>query len=156
MHLLISPQEVTNAKITVIVCVKRHHTRIFPVVGGDKHGNVPPGTVVENGNGTDIFLVSHVGLQGTVRPTHYIVLFDENNLSVDQFQSVCNNLCYGYGRATVAVSMVPPVYYAHLACERSRQHVRHDALGKSTLMQVQENLKYSMVRFRNRGAAPYG
>lgn len=99
-------KRVTKAKITVIVCVKRHHTRIFPVLPTrDKNGNVVPGTVIENGSGKDIFLIAHVALQGTVRPTHYIVLYDENNLSVDEFQGLCNNLCYGYGRATVAVSM---------------------------------------------------
>lgn len=139
--------EVTGkAKVTVIVCVKRHHTRLFPLIAnhGDRLGNVPPGTVVENGNGRDIFLVSHAGLQGTVRPTHYVVLYDENKISVEEFQGLCNNLCYGYGRATVAVSLVPPVYYAHLACERARQHVRHEATG-SVLLQVQGNLKYSMV-----------
>lgn len=73
-----------------------------------------------------------------------MVLYDENNIPVDQFQGLCNNLCYGYGRATVAVSLVPPVYYAHLACERARQHVRHGKSG-SVLVQVQTNLKYSMV-----------
>lgn len=79
-----------------------------------------------------------------MRPTHYVVLYDENNIPVDEFQGLCNNLCYGYGRATVAVSLVPPVYYAHLACERARQHVKHGTTG-SVLLQVQASLKYSMV-----------
>ncbi|KAL7268541.1 hypothetical protein RUND412_008830 [Rhizina undulata] len=134
----------THAKITVVICAKRHHTRFFPTHGGDKNGNVLPGTVVENGHGKDIFLVAHPGLQGTVRPTHYAVLYDENDLSPDTFQRLCNNLCYGYGRATTAVSVVPPVYYAKQACDRARQHVRHSGDGHSQLVQVASKLKYSM------------
>lgn len=43
-----------NPKITVVVCVKRHHTRMFPTERGDKLGNVLPGTVVENSPNNDI------------------------------------------------------------------------------------------------------
>ncbi|KAL2340455.1 hypothetical protein Fmac_008395 [Flemingia macrophylla] len=33
-------------------------------------------------------------LQGTSRPAHYHVLWDENNFTVDEIQSLTNNLCY--------------------------------------------------------------
>jgi eukaryotic translation initiation factor 2C len=32
--------------------------------------------------------------QGTSRPAHYHVLFDENQFSADELQSLTNNLCY--------------------------------------------------------------
>ena len=32
-------------------------------------------------------------------------------------------LCYSFGRATKAVSIVAPVYYADLACDRARRHL---------------------------------
>lgn len=35
-----------------------------------------------------------VVLQGTSRPAHYHVLWDENNFSADGLQSLTNNLCY--------------------------------------------------------------
>lgn len=35
-------------------------------------------------------------LQGTSRPAHYHVLWDENNFSADSLQSLTNNLCYTY------------------------------------------------------------
>lgn len=44
----------SRPKITAIVCVKRHHTRMFPTERGDKLGNVLPGTVVENSIQKDI------------------------------------------------------------------------------------------------------
>lgn len=33
-------------------------------------------------------------VQGTSRPAHYHVLWDENNFSADEMQSLTNNLCY--------------------------------------------------------------
>ncbi|PUU78786.1 Piwi domain-domain-containing protein [Tuber borchii] len=95
--------------------VQRHHNRFFPLDKGDKNGNIAVGTMVENGHGKDIFMVSHAGLQGTVHPTHYMMLHDENILTAVDFQRICNNVCYAYGRATVSVSIAPPVYHANLA-----------------------------------------
>ncbi|RPB09618.1 Piwi-domain-containing protein [Morchella conica CCBAS932] len=145
-------KKLTNAPITVVLCIKRHHTRFFPGPGenGDRMGNIFPGTVVENGNGKDIFLVAHIALKGTVRPTRYVAVYDDNKLSAGQFQELCHNLCYGYGRATMAVSMVPPVYYARLACERARLHMENNVKlddgspGMSTLPQTHRNIQYSM------------
>lgn len=131
-------------KITVVVCVKRHHTRMFPTEKGDRLGNVLPGTVIENSNARDIFLVAHAGLQGTVRPTQYAMLMDENNLSADDFQRLTNNICSSYARATRAVSLVPAVYYADQACERARLHLREGPAGKRVLGQVNESLKFCM------------
>lgn len=138
------PEFLPKCLVTVIICAKRHHTRLFPTGygEGDQNGNVLPGTVVENrADGQDIFLVPHVGLQGTVRPTRYISIHDENNLSPDNFQRICNNLSYSYARATCAVSTIPAVYYAGLACSRAKDHLNAD--GK--LQQVNGRLQWSMV-----------
>ncbi|KAI9798769.1 MAG: hypothetical protein M1833_004599 [Piccolia ochrophora] len=125
-------------KLTVVVCVKRHHTRLFPTERGDRLGNVLPGTVVENSTKNDICL------QGTVRPTRYAVLMDENKLSADDFQRICNNICWAYGRATTAVSVVPPVYYADQACERAKLHVYEGNSGDKVLGEVHNDLRYTM------------
>lgn len=55
-----------------------------------------------------------------MRPTHYVVVYDQNNLSADQIQTGVHHASYLYARATKAVSLVPPAYYADLACERAR------------------------------------
>ncbi|KAI8371592.1 Piwi domain-containing protein [Radiomyces spectabilis] len=116
--------------ITFVVVQKRHHARFFPVEqrDADRTGNCMPGTVVDTGIvhpfEFDFYLQSHAGLQGTSRPTHYHVLRDENGFTADALQELTYRLCYIYGRATRAVSIVPPAYYADLVAARARFHRR--------------------------------
>ncbi|KHN15131.1 Protein argonaute PNH1 [Glycine soja] len=115
--------------VTFVVVQKRHHTRLFSNNhddrnSTDKSGNILPGTVVDSKichpTEFDFYLCSHAGIQGTSRPAHYHVLWDENNFTADEIQSLTNNLCYTYARCTRSVSVVPPAYYAHLAAYRAR------------------------------------
>ena len=114
---------------------KRHQTRLFveDPRDGDRSGNVPAGTVVDSDichpREHDFFLVSHAGLQGTSRPVHYHVLLDESNLGADALQRMAWYLCHLFVRCIRSVSLVPPVYYAHLAAFRAR--VYHTAAGGS-------------------------
>ncbi|EKM56707.1 uncharacterized protein PHACADRAFT_141577 [Phanerochaete carnosa HHB-10118-sp] len=113
-------------KLTIVICGKRHHTRFFPTdaqsAAGD--GNPRPGTVVDRGVTAvyefDFFLQAHGGLQGTTRPTHYYVVHDEIGFAADQLQTLTNDVSFLFARATKAVSLVSPAYYADLACERGR------------------------------------
>ena len=68
-------------------------------------------------------------MQGTSRPAHYHVLWDENDFNSDDLQGLVYNLCYTYARCTRSVSVVPPAYYAHLAAYRARLYL--DSLGGS-------------------------
>ncbi|MCJ1420408.1 hypothetical protein MMC32_006765 [Xylographa parallela] len=132
-----------KVKITIINCVKRHHTRLFPQSErGDKLGNVLPGTLVVNGK-KDFFLVSQSALQGTVRPCHYTVLLDENDLSSDDIHRLTLNGTFSYGRATRSVSIHPAVYYADQVAERAKLHVRATEDG-AELKDVHDDLKYTM------------
>ncbi|KAL0457143.1 UNVERIFIED_CONTAM: protein argonaute 10 [Sesamum latifolium] len=119
----------------IIVVQKRHHTRLFAnnhrdKSSTDKSGNILPGTVVDSKichpTEFDFYLCSHAGIQGTSRPAHYHVLWDENNFTADGIQSLTNNLCYTYARCTRSVSVVPPAYYAHLAAFRARFYMEPD------------------------------
>lgn len=60
----------------------------------------------------DFFLQAHAGLQGTTRPTHYTVVHDDNAFKSDQLQGLTYGMAYLFARATKAVSLVPPAYYA--------------------------------------------
>lgn len=122
--------------VTFVVVQKRHHTRLFPNNHNDKRmtdpsGNILPGTVVDSKichpTEFDFYLCSHAGIQGTSRPAHYHVLWDENNFTADGLQLLTNNLCYTYARCTRSVSIVPPAYYAHLAAFRARFYMEPES-----------------------------
>nr|GLL33985.1 protein argonaute 5 isoform X2 [Ipomoea trifida] len=118
--------------VTFVVVQKRHHTRLFPANNRmtDRSGNILPGTVVDtqicHPTEFDFYLCSHAGIQGTSRPAHYHVLFDENRFTADALQNLTNCLCYTYARCTKSVSIVPPAYYAHLAAFRARYYVEDE------------------------------
>ncbi|KAJ3192042.1 hypothetical protein HK101_007147 [Irineochytrium annulatum] len=123
--------------ITYIVVQKRHHVRLFPLSSNasDRSGNVLPGTVIDSHithpSWFDFFLNSHAGIQGTSRPAHYTVIYDENSFSPNVLQTYTFNLCYEYAKATRSVSVCPPAYYAHLAAKRAALHFAGDDFDQS-------------------------
>jgi hypothetical protein len=56
------------------------------------------------------------------------VLYDEvfrakfGEKAADKLEELTHSMCYAYGRATKAVSICPPAYYADLICTRARVH----------------------------------
>jgi len=121
-----------NPKITVVVVGKRHHYRFCPQNPNDrnqadpKSGNCPAGMVVDqvitHPVDFDYFLLSHGGLIGTSRPSHYSVIHDENKFNADSLQLLSFSLCHIFARATRSVSIPAPVYYAHLVSKRAKNH----------------------------------
>lgn len=116
-----------SPKLSIVICGKRHHARFYPTTEGNadnKNGNTKPGTVVDKGVTSvldyDFYLQAHMGLQGTVRPTHYVVIYDENGLDPNTIQQGVHVFSYMYGRATKAVSLCPAAYYADVVCEQAR------------------------------------
>ncbi|KAF8866718.1 QDE2 protein [Acephala macrosclerotiorum] len=123
-------------KISIIVCGKRHHTRFYPTseANADRSSNCEPGTVVDRGvtevRNWDFFLQPHACLQGTARSCHYYVVLDEifrgravkppQKNAADALEELTHNMCHLFGRATKAVSLCPPAYYADLLCTRLR------------------------------------
>ncbi|EMD38649.1 hypothetical protein CERSUDRAFT_113827 [Gelatoporia subvermispora B] len=113
----------SSPKITYIVVTKRHHVRFFPKEGNrnvSNSENCLPGLVVDKNITSpvyfDYFLQSHDALHGTARPSHYTVLFDENEMSADDLQELSFALCHVYASATSAVSIPAPIYYADKVC----------------------------------------
>ncbi|KAK4018333.1 protein argonaute-2-like isoform X4 [Daphnia pulex] len=128
--------------ITFIVVQKRHHTRLFCADKKEqsgKSGNIPAGTTVDAGithpTEFDFYLCSHQGIQGTSRPSHYHVLWDDNHFDADELQCLTYQLCHTYVRCTRSVSIPAPAYYAHLVAFRARYHLvekEHDS-GEGSL-----------------------
>ncbi|XP_065302386.1 protein argonaute-2-like isoform X1 [Dermacentor albipictus] len=126
----LSPNETYEPALTFIVVQKRHHTRFMPASDRDGVGkcrNVPPGTtvdsVVTHPLDFDFFLCSHFGIQGTSKPSHYYIVWDDSNFSADDLQKLSYYLCHTYARCARSVSIPAPVYYAHLAAYRAKNHV---------------------------------
>ncbi|KAH6633014.1 Piwi domain-containing protein [Boeremia exigua] len=143
-----------HPKISIVIVGKRHHTRFYPTKIEDtdgKTGNPMPGTVVDRGvTGEklfDFFLLAHQGLQGTSKPAHYVVIKDDIKLGADQLQSLTHSLCYTFARATRAVSICPPAYYADLLCERGRSYLHSVLKGDG-------NTNFDDTQWRKDVAAP--
>ncbi|KAH8117266.1 Piwi-domain-containing protein [Phellopilus nigrolimitatus] len=120
-----------RAKLTFIVVGKRHHIRFMPKrpMEGDRSGNAPAGLVVDEHITApglfDFYLQSHAGLLGTSRPSHYIVVKDENEFDADRLQGFSFTLCHTYARATRSVSIPAPCYCEiifQIACARADYH----------------------------------
>ncbi|KAK7034495.1 hypothetical protein VNI00_012342 [Paramarasmius palmivorus] len=128
-----------NPLLTIVICGKRHHTRFYPTSAenADDKGNPKAGTVVDRGvtavYNFDFFLQAHGGLQGTTKPTHYYVVHDDMKLDADRLQKLTNDVSYMFARATKAVSLVSPAYYADLACERGRCYIHKLLQGITTV-----------------------
>jgi len=148
-------QENYEPKITYIVVQKRHHTRFFPMDRNQyRNGNALAGTVVDQGinhpTEGDFYLLSHEGIQGTSRPCHYHVLWDDVKMTADELELLAYYLCHLYTRCTRSVSYPAPTYYSHLAADRARKH--HDQLlernmGREKAKQVMESADTKMMYF---------
>ncbi|MGH0167140.1 UNVERIFIED_CONTAM: hypothetical protein FKN15_078021 [Acipenser sinensis] len=84
-----------------------------------------------------------VNSQGTSRPSHYHVLWDDNCFTADELQLLTYQLCHTYVRCTRSVSIPAPAYYARLVAFRARYHLvdkDHDS-GEGSHISGQSNVR---------------
>ncbi|GJY17247.1 argonaute 2-like protein, partial [Tanacetum coccineum] len=72
------------------------------------------------------------------------VIWDENGFSSDEMQKLIYHLSYLFARCSKPVSLVPPVYYAHLAAYRGQMLQEVAWLTQSSAVKVADFLKDSM------------
>lgn len=115
-------------KITVIIVQKRINTKIFHAQGRDNLENPPPGTVVDHSctrrTLKDFFLVSQHVRQGTVTPSHYIVLRNDNNTKVDHIQRLSYKLCHLYYNWPGTIRVPAVCQYAHRIAYLTGMHLQ--------------------------------
>lgn len=103
-------------KLSVVIVQKRINTRLFSKVRS-RLENPPPGTILDNTitrrNWYDFFLVSQNVRQGTVSPTHYIVISDGANMKTDHMQRLTYKLCHLYYNWPGTIRVPAPCQYAH-------------------------------------------
>ena len=142
-------------KVTIIVVGKRHTTRFYPTSEEDmdpKSLNTRPGTAVDRhvtGYGErvwDFFLQPHKALQGTAKPMHCIVIKNENGYGIE-LERMTHSLCYLWHRATKAVSIPPPAYYADKLAERGRVFL-HDLFNEELSETASSGSTASQLEFK--------
>ncbi|EXJ61105.1 hypothetical protein A1O7_05258 [Cladophialophora yegresii CBS 114405] len=133
-------------RLAIIIVGKRHNTRFYapnPAAGGQVQ-NPKCGTVVDRGvteaRHWDFFMQAHTPLQGTARPAHYYVVYDDIfrgyqkhqestadgspfRSAADALEDLTHSMSYTFGRATTAVSICPPAYHADFVCDRARLYL---------------------------------
>jgi len=116
-----------------IVVQKRINTRIFHRQGKQLN-NPPPGSVLDHTvtrrEWYDFFLVSqHVG-QGTVSPTHYVVVNDSLGLPVDAVQRIAYKLTHMYFNWPGTVRVPAACQYAHKLAYQVGEHLHKEPSRK--------------------------
>ncbi|XP_047548226.1 piwi-like protein 4 isoform X3 [Lutra lutra] len=106
----------TSAKLSVIVVRKKCTPRFFTEMNRSVQ-NPPLGTVVDSEatrpEWYDFYLISQAASQGTVTPTHYNVIYDDNGLKPDHMQRLTFKLCHLYYNWPGLISIPAPCQYAH-------------------------------------------
>ncbi|XP_029162775.1 piwi-like protein Ago3 [Nylanderia fulva] len=105
-------------QLSVVIVQKRINTRLFIRDRGNRNlENPAAGTVVDSfitrRNYCDFFLVPQSVRQGTVTPTHYIILHDTTNMEVDHMQRLTYKLCHLYYNWPGTIRVPAPCQYAH-------------------------------------------
>nr|BAI67940.1 DjPiwiC [Dugesia japonica] len=101
------------------VVQKRINTRLYVSDPKNKGqvNNPNPGTIVDHtvtrANLYDFFLVSQSVRQGTVTPTHYVVLCDNSRYTPHQVQLMAYKTCHIYYNWPGTVRVPAPCMYAH-------------------------------------------
>ncbi|TGO86607.1 hypothetical protein BPOR_0290g00070 [Botrytis porri] len=117
-------------KLTLIVAIKRHHARFYPLtlVKGDP--NLNAGTIIDSvvvtPNHFSFYLQSHCSPLGTARSTQYVVIYDDLDYKKNpkDIMNITNKLCYTGSRASKALSVCTPARYADMLCDRVRCYLK--------------------------------
>nr|XP_033803393.1 piwi-like protein 4 isoform X3 [Geotrypetes seraphini] len=105
-----------SPKLSVIVVRKKCIPRFFLEANRELQ-NPPLGTVVDSEatrpEWYDFYLISQVARQGTVNPTYYNVVYDDNGLKPDHMQRLTYKMCHLYYNWPGVIRVPAPCQYAH-------------------------------------------
>ncbi|VTJ75078.1 Hypothetical predicted protein [Marmota monax] len=107
---------VPSCRLSVIVVRKKCMPRFFTEMNHTVQ-NPPLGTVVDaeatRPKWYDFYLISQTACRGTVSPTYYNVIYDDNCLKPDHMQRLTFKLCHLYYNWQGLISIPAPCQYAH-------------------------------------------
>nr|XP_017199343.2 piwi-like protein 4 [Oryctolagus cuniculus] len=106
----------SNTRLSVVVVRKRCMPRFFTERNHTLQ-NPPLGTVVDSEatrhEWYDFYLISQTACRGTVNPTYYNVIYDDNGLKPDHMQRLTFKMCHLYYNWQGLISIPAPCQYAH-------------------------------------------
>ncbi|TKR60853.1 hypothetical protein L596_028038 [Steinernema carpocapsae] len=119
----------------IIVIVQRNSGyRLIPTQDNDFRGNdaivqnVLPGTcaeVIGEGGRKEFILVPHQAIQGTAKPSKYVLIYDEAKcITLSELETLTNTLCYSHGIVTSPVSCPSILYQAGDLAKRAINNYR--------------------------------
>jgi len=114
-----------------VVVQKRINTRIFSALRGTFE-NPNPGTIVDHTitryKFKDFFLVPQSVTQGTVTPTHFVIIEESNStlMNADNLQKLSYKMTHMYYNWPGTVRVPAPCQYAHKLVELVGEHIRID------------------------------
>lgn len=115
-----------DTKLCYVVVQKRINTRIF-AQGQQGPVNPSPGTVVDDvitrRHLFDFYLIPQSVGQGTVTPTHYIVVANTAGIKPDHLQKLAYKLCHLYYNWSGTIRVPAPCQYAHKLAYLVGQHI---------------------------------
>jgi eukaryotic translation initiation factor 2C len=118
-----------TTKISIIVCQKKHNTRIAYEENHGSFINACPGVCIDSSGDSEsiasatfneFYLNSHTAIQGTAKATKYSLLYDEIGFKMSELELLTYWSCYLYARCNKSVSLATPAYYAHWASRRAK------------------------------------
>jgi len=127
-----------DSKISIVICQKRHNTRLVYEEARNKYINCCPGLCVDSSGGdmsiasatlNEFYLISHTAIQGTAKPCKYSLIYDEIGIKVSELELLTYWTCYLYARCNKSVSLATPAYYAHWASRRAHTLIAAGATG---------------------------
>jgi len=122
-----------NPKLSVIIVSKRINVRFFSAAQRQLT-NPPPGTVLDHvatkHDYPDFFLVSQHVRQGTVSPTHYIVISGSEYMKPDHVQRLSYKMTHMYYNWPGTVRVPAPCQYAHKLAYLVGENIRAEPSNK--------------------------
>eukprot|EP01034_Spumella_vulgaris_P023600 gene23599-29836_t len=125
-----------SVAISVVICQKRHHTRLLyqnregqfenPCVGlcTDAHTaqsvSGAPLHSISSPSVLEFYLNSHLAVLGTSKPCKYSLIYDEIGFKLSELELLTYWTTHLYCRCTRSVSYATPAYYAHWAARRGK------------------------------------
>ncbi|CAG2179048.1 unnamed protein product [Oppiella nova] len=114
-------------QVSYIVVQKRINAKLLMKRGAELD-NPPPGSVVDHSitrnNYYDFYLISQYVTQGTVTPTHYIVVHDTNAMPPDRMQKIAYKMTHLYYNWFGTIRVPAPCQYAHKAANMVGQVIK--------------------------------